>query len=288
MALFLGSTLVFEYGVSPAVREILTAGEFRSREAHVLGRIYAGLTSVLFYAGWLCPMYAFWLFIGGQWHTNLASAAYWEVGEKVTFKRAEPWHFMASETVYRVLVGFFVSQQALFFSFLPLFGPALNLVTTCLVFSYQCFESIWALQRVSLRRRQRRIENNWPYYAGFGAPAALVCFMSNSVIISIALYASLFPIFLTVASGTKPRTWQNEVLSPYMPRTIELFYYVRKASNSVVNFLLQDFKEDQSRPNVDAEDEDELVAYVVSLAERLGGTERWDKGNGNVEGRGGQ
>tara|TARA_R110002050_G_scaffold25299_12_gene67472 strand:+ start:1314 stop:2147 length:834 start_codon:yes stop_codon:yes gene_type:complete len=174
--------------VAVAIHGHLSLDEALSREA--LGTLHRNsvvsfrlisffeqLIPIVFYVAWLYPMYLVWLVFGGIWHAELAEKAYLVLHkEEASAHPKVSWHhWVATELVYRAVVGVFVTLQVKLLSYIPLFGPVFLFFGTAFIFSFQFFEFVWLVEQIPLSARMHRVERAWPYYAGFGAPVALLC-----------------------------------------------------------------------------------------------------------------
>merc|ERR1712018_350180 len=91
---------------------------------------------------------------------------------------------MIADTVFSLVVESVFLVQAKICSFLPIkfIGNAVHMVHLCLLFSLYSFEYKWFNQGLELHKRLTYVENNWPYFLGFGFPLAVLTSMSDSIV----------------------------------------------------------------------------------------------------------
>ena len=79
------------------------------------------------------------------------------------------------------------------------------MIFLCWLYSLYCFEYKWA--HWSISKRLKYIEENWPYFVGFGlvvgTPFTLASYYYG-LWISYAIWWLLFPLFIITAIGAKP------------------------------------------------------------------------------------
>lgn len=89
-----------------------------------------------------------------------------------------------ADTVFSVLVQVLFLLQAMVVSCLP--TPAATLLSTlhmAMLYSLYCFEYKWVNMGWELHRRLTFIENNWPYFVGFGLPLHFLTSFADSYIV---------------------------------------------------------------------------------------------------------
>lgn len=92
---------------------------------------------------------------------------------------------LIADMLFSIVVQFLFLCQALIVSMLPLspIGEILEFIHMCLLYSLYAFEYKWFNMGWELHRRLEFIENNWPYFVGFGLPMTIATKWSASFII---------------------------------------------------------------------------------------------------------
>jgi len=83
-----------------------------------------------------------------------------------------------------------------------------------------------------LHRRLHFIENNWPYFLGFGLPLAFATYILPNYYLSGGVFSMLFPLFIISANEAKPRTgicdFQIHVFSAVVWLSNKILFFVFK------------------------------------------------------------
>lgn len=181
-----------------------------------------------FGAIWVLPLFLLSKIVNSLWFMDIADSAYRHTkGRPQMFSSASR---SIADTLFSILVQILFLIQAVFVSLLPSpFGTLLSLIHMCMLYSLYSFEYKWVNMGWELHRRLMCIENNWPYFIGFGLPLAVFTAIPNSYIVSGCVFSILFPLF--IVSG-------NEADPVYgVPRDfpLQLFTPVIAISNSILN-----------------------------------------------------
>ena len=100
------------------------------------------------------------------------------------------------------------------------------MVHLCLLFSLYSFEYKWFNQGLELHKRLTYVENNWPYFLGFGFPLAVLTNMSESVVVSGCVFSILFPLF--IVSGNQAQVVMETIAPP-----LHIFHPTIAISNAI-------------------------------------------------------
>ncbi|ROT83020.1 putative etoposide-induced protein 2.4-like [Penaeus vannamei] len=142
-----------------------------------------------------------------------------------------------SKLVADVLISIFIQLlflvQANLLMLLPIMG--INVVVggvhMCLLNALYAFEYRWFNMGWELYKRLSFVEENWPYFMGFGLPLAFITMYPSSVYVSGCLFALLFPVFIISANEADP------VLYP-KGYPLQLFSGVVGLSNRIIQSLV--------------------------------------------------
>ncbi|PIA47253.1 hypothetical protein AQUCO_01400142v1 [Aquilegia coerulea] len=112
-----------------------------------------------------------------------------------------------------------IIMQILAAGFIPYIGKALAFVFNSWMYAYYSFEYKWNLDELGLDKRLDIFESHWAFFAGFGSPCILACYIFPPLV-SYGVMALLFPLFVLTATGSNAeqvldsqrRTWSNEGL----------------------------------------------------------------------------
>ena len=152
----------------------------------------------------------------------------------------------AAQAIYVLILEmlFLVQTWAVSYFPIPFVASVLHFFHLSCLYSLYCFEYKWSKVQVSVSAQIRRIENNWLFFAAFGAPLAALILAFESVwsyhAWSSTVFAFCFPLLLISASRTdyllnpfhcpihmfKPATMATDVIVKVLARVMK--YFCRK------------------------------------------------------------
>ncbi len=91
---------------------------------------------------------------------------------------------------------------------LPILGTSVSFVYVCWLYSFWAFNARWKFEGLGIVARLRKIETDWAFFLGFGAPLAAATF-TNPFFINAAVYALAFPWLVILASGADTTVTRN-------------------------------------------------------------------------------
>ncbi|KAJ8895755.1 hypothetical protein PR048_001093 [Dryococelus australis] len=157
--------------------------------------------SWIFSIFWVLPLLLLSKVVNSLWFQDIADWAF-------RYKRGRPQQLssiskMIADSLFSVLVQALFLGQTLVVGLLPIvfLGDLLSFVHLCMLYSLYAFEYKWCNMGWELHQRLTFIENNWPYFIGFGLPLAVVTSLHSSYIIRLCFISNLFSLFL-LSSGT--------------------------------------------------------------------------------------
>ncbi|CAL9231965.1 unnamed protein product [Arabidopsis halleri] len=240
--IFLGSLGVFKWFIDPAIQWILPdqCSPLTSQEFCSYGGFYAFLRGglvQLFYVFWFYPLYMLSFILSNIWYNDIAKHGF-EAIEKSDISSAEALRqgeapaslnsanaerpsglggvmIGIGEQVYSILLLTFFFLEVYVVGVIPYIGKILNFLLLSWMYAYYCYEYKWNFSGIPLDKRLDFFESNWAFFTGFGSPCVLAIFFL-SPLVSGALMAILFPLFVLTATGSGPeksigaprRTWK--------------------------------------------------------------------------------
>ncbi|XP_077512677.1 etoposide-induced protein 2.4 homolog [Amblyomma americanum] len=85
-------------------------------------------------------------------------------------------------------------------------GSFVSTVHLSLLYSFSAFEYVWFSRGWAPHRRVSFVEDNWPYFVGFGMPLAFVTSLSGSLCIRRILFSIAFPLLFMSSLAATPNS----------------------------------------------------------------------------------
>ncbi|KAG7160282.1 etoposide-induced protein 2.4 homolog isoform X2 [Homarus americanus] len=228
-AVFGLSLVIFNYILLPGLKQVL--GLFLDEGAGAVWQYVRPTLTAVFNMLWVLPLFVLSRIINTIWFQDIADSAYRQ-------RQGRPQLISSiSKLVADVLISIFIQLlfliQANLVMLLPLVGIGVILsgVHMCMLNALYAFEYRWFNMGWELYKRLSFIEENWPYFMGFGLPLAIITMYPSSVYTSGCLFALLFPVFIISANEADP------VLNPNGYQ-MQLFSVVVGVSNRIIQTLV--------------------------------------------------
>ncbi|KAK8758143.1 hypothetical protein V5799_004226 [Amblyomma americanum] len=178
-----------------------------SSAAHGIWVWLLPLLGYTFQTLWVLPLWLISKVVNCLWFQDIADVAF----RYITGRRQAPSPGLSrvlTDVLYSLIVQALFLLQAVIVGMLPLgkIAEAVSLVHLSLLYSLYSFEYCWFNRRWELHRRLSFIEDNWPYFVGFGLPLAVLTSLPSSYIISGCIFSIFFPLFILSAYQATPMT----------------------------------------------------------------------------------
>lgn len=205
--IFMLSILFFEYAVLPGLHLFLW---YLFRNSTTMTTVWGWMQpslSLLFNSLWVTPLFLLSKIVNSLWFQDIADSAY-------KFRKGRPQLMpsiskLIADTLISLLIQILFLLQSTAVKYLPVPVPfactAIYMVHMSLLCSLYAFEYKWFNMGWELHKRLTYIEQNWPYFLGFGLPLAALSELPNSIVISGCVFSVLFPLFIISANEATPK-----------------------------------------------------------------------------------
>uniref|UniRef100_A0A224YMH1 Etoposide-induced 2.4 mRNA n=1 Tax=Rhipicephalus zambeziensis TaxID=60191 RepID=A0A224YMH1_9ACAR len=206
--IFIASLVFFDRVLLPAVLSLieLLFGHSQVTSADSIWSWLRPLLVCTFQALWVLPLFLLSKVVNSLWFQDIADIAFrYITGGRQRFLPSVSR--VVSDVLFSVLVQTLFLIQSLIVG-LPggWISDFVSLVHLSMLYSLYSFEYTWFSRGWELHRRLSFIEENWPYFVGFGLPLAVITSWCESYFLSGSLFSILFPLFILSASGVTPAT----------------------------------------------------------------------------------
>lgn len=199
---FGASIIVFYYILMPFIYELMKfIFGHEGRVAYVWSWVNP-ILSYTFSAFWVLPLFALSRFVNAFWFQDIAECTF----RGRTPQTGRSISIFIADTLFSLLIQALFLIQAVIVGFLPIpwVGQFVSLFHLSLLYSLYSFEYKWFNIGWELHRRLHFIENNWPYFFGFGLPLALLTSIPQSYATSGCMFSMFFPLFIISSNEAKP------------------------------------------------------------------------------------
>uniref|UniRef100_A0A182Y070 Etoposide-induced protein 2.4 n=1 Tax=Anopheles stephensi TaxID=30069 RepID=A0A182Y070_ANOST len=205
--IFMLSILFFEYAVLPGLHLFLW---YLFRNSSTMSTVWGWTLpslSLLFNSFWVAPLFLLSKIVNSLWFQDIADSAY-------KFRKGRPQLIpsiskLIADTLISLLIQILFLLQSTLVKYLPVPVPfactAIYMMHMSLLCSLYAFEYKWFNMGWELHKRLTYIEQNWPYFLGFGLPLAVLSELPNSIVISGCVFSVLFPLFIISANEATPK-----------------------------------------------------------------------------------
>lgn len=201
------SLILFDYVVLPCLYYFLqTIFKSQSSLAHSLWYWMKPILTHIFDAVWRIPLFLLTRVVNALWFQDIADSTF---KGRPSIKSASK---LIADTFFSLIIQTLFLLQSLIIAFIPFpwLGQLASFFHLCLLYSLYSFEYKWSNMGWELHTRLQVIENNWPYFIGFGFPLAVLTSLSDSYFVSGCIFSLLFPLFIISGNEAKPKKCQIE------------------------------------------------------------------------------
>ncbi|PSN50171.1 Etoposide-induced protein 2.4 [Blattella germanica] len=222
------SLIIFDSGLLPFLKYLLTFVFGQSNTGQNVWFWMHFFLSWTFGAFWVLPLFLLSRIVNSLWFQDIADSAY-------RYSRGRPQLLssvskLIADTLFSILVQALFLVQSNIVCLVPIqfVGFILHHTHVCMLYALYSFEYKWFNMGWELHKRLTFIENNWPYFIGFGMPLAILTAIPGSFFNSGCVFSILFPLFIISGNEAEPVTGACDY-------PLQLFSPVIAISNALFN-----------------------------------------------------
>ncbi|XP_066141838.1 etoposide-induced protein 2.4 homolog [Euwallacea fornicatus] len=200
---FLFSVLLFEYLLFPGI-DVLFNTVFGAGSVTNIWIWIKYFLLVIYGTVWILPLILLSKIINTLWFQDIADSAYrYSRGRPVSFPSISMYF---ADSIFSIMVQILFLAQATLTSFIPIFplGYLIYIIQMSLLHALYSFEYKWFNMGWELHKRLSFIEENWPYFLGFGLPLTILTQLSESWVINGCVFSIVFPLFIISGNEANP------------------------------------------------------------------------------------
>ncbi|XP_003748650.1 etoposide-induced protein 2.4 homolog [Galendromus occidentalis] len=222
---FMLSLLLFNYALLPGLQMALSV-VLEGSTSGIWTWLEPTLSAVFGFL-WVMPVFILTRIVNCIWFLDIADQAYRHLRGRPQALHSVKRFIVDSIFSYSVQVIFLIQTQLVcLFPIAPI-GQIIGLLHLSILYSLYVFEYKWCNQGREFLYRLSALEDNWPYFVGFGMPLAVMTSISESRLIAGCLFAILFPLFIISAT--------EAVTTPRKMRPLHLFTPSLWLTNMIFN-----------------------------------------------------
>eukprot|EP01122_Echinamoeba_exundans_P005351 TRINITY_DN15518_c0_g1_i1.p1 TRINITY_DN15518_c0_g1~~TRINITY_DN15518_c0_g1_i1.p1 ORF type:complete len:404 (-),score=49.24 TRINITY_DN15518_c0_g1_i1:130-1341(-) len=236
--IFLGSNLLYSYALTPFFNWLTTSD---SEDISNVVLWIKWIMDFFWMALWVFPVYVLSFLLNGMWYDKISEIVYKDYPrrEEPAAKDTEMYGMLVDQVQKITLMWFFVLIGILW-SFVPYIGLPISFVYSSWLYSLYCFEYRWAVlyPNRSPALNLESMEYYYLYYGGFGAPFAITVGLFP-ILIGNGVFAFLFPAFIIMAAGARPKRPEKEEQFKLLPTRVLIFKQAAWLNDRTLGFLLR-------------------------------------------------
>jgi len=235
----------FRYYVEPLMAGMFITEKYDSFVTQKIALVCYFIFVGSYYILWIIPVFLLSFLINGKWLQIVSQKSFLILNNHLpkgaSLKSLGQLPKAVAAEVYTSTFYVMFVFQCTLCTFIPFFGPLVNFVLLCWMYSLYCFEYKWSHWHIG--RRLKYIEDNWPYFFGFGMVTATpftVASVYGGFWLSYAIWWLLFPYFIVMAIAAKKPP--QELTNKEGKTSVALFRFAKYLNSLILSFAVSFIK----------------------------------------------